>query len=348
MSTRRRVAVACQGGGSHAAFTAGVLKALLLNNKQDNYQIIAFSGTSGGAMSSLLVWYGLVTGGTDKAIGLLDSFWKDNSATLPFERLWNTWSLMASRLPLEVRASPYTPPLSWTLEQLGLLSQIQERLGFWGPRREFVDLKLLLEKYVNFDEMKNHAGQPWFIVGAVDISSGEFKAFDSTKAEISVDALLASAALPWLFKAVHIDEHAYWDGLFSQNPPIRDFVTGRALEERPDEIWIIQINPQERRDEPKLAEDILDRRNELAGNLSLNQETDFIGTVNRWLQDGSLSKEKFKSIGVHRIAMSPEVAEKLDPSSKLDRSQALIQGLMAHGEKQGQRFLASWPDSPRA
>jgi NTE family protein len=346
MLPAKKVAVACQGGGSHAAFTAGVLKVLLRQADEHRYRLMAFSGTSGGAISSLLAWYGLLTDGADKAISLLDEFWRDNAARLPFELLWNGLAVWASRLPLEVRASPYQPPLSWTPAQLRLLSGLQERFKLWGPRNEFIDLKRLLEKHVDFDTVKGHTGEPWFLVGAVDISSGRFKAFDSTKGEIGVEALLASAALPWLFRAVHVDGRAYWDGLFSQNPPIRDFVTGRVLDNRPDEIWIIQINPQERPGEPQLAEEILDRRNELSGNLSLNQELDFIETVNRWLAEGSLSADKFKIIRVHNIPMSPQLAFSLDSASKLDRNAALIEKLLADGENQARSFLTAWSDLP--
>ena len=79
--------------------------------------------------------------------------------------------------------------------------------------------------------------------------------------------VLASAAIPTLFRAVHVDGGTYWDGLFSQNPPVREL-----LDTRPDELWVIQINPTARADEPTTVLDIADRRNELAGNLSLYQE----------------------------------------------------------------------------
>ena len=34
--------------------------------------------------------------------------------------------------------------------------------------------------------------------------------------------ILASAAVPTLFRAVHLGGHLYWDGLFAQNPPVHD------------------------------------------------------------------------------------------------------------------------------
>ena len=83
------------------------------------------------------------------------------------------------------------------------------------------------------------------LLGAVDVMSGEFKAFDSRAGEITADAVLASAAIPTLFRSVHMDSGVYWDGLFSQNPPVREL-----LDTDPDEIWVIQINPKEMPAEP--------------------------------------------------------------------------------------------------
>src|SRR5215212_5429549 len=107
--TRQQIAVACQGGGSHAAFTAGVLKALLRAEQTADFQIMAFSGTSGGAISALLAWHGLLNGGADRAIVLLDGFWKANAVTLLFEQLLNQSALWAARLPIALKGSPYTP-----------------------------------------------------------------------------------------------------------------------------------------------------------------------------------------------------------------------------------------------
>src|ERR687894_1989908 len=95
----RRVAIACQGGGSHTAFTAGVLKKLLkekVEGKHD-YEIVALSGTSGGAICALLAWYGLLMNDANRAVELLDSFWRDNSASSLQEKLVNDWLLGANR-----------------------------------------------------------------------------------------------------------------------------------------------------------------------------------------------------------------------------------------------------------
>ena len=75
----RRVAIACQGGGSHTAFTAGVLKKLLKEKGEGrrDYELVALSGTSGGAICALLTWYELLTNDTIRAVELLNSFWRE-------------------------------------------------------------------------------------------------------------------------------------------------------------------------------------------------------------------------------------------------------------------------------
>ncbi|HEX7627515.1 MAG TPA: hypothetical protein VF354_01155 [Candidatus Methanoperedens sp.] len=104
---------------------------------------------------------------------------------------------------------------------------------------------------------------------------------------------------------------------------------------------MIQINPEERKKLPKLMKDILDRRNELAGNISLNQEIDFIDNVNKWTK--YLPSEKYKPIKVQKIKM---LKEDLDTASKLDRSPSFIKMMMAYGDKEANNFLEKW--SPTA
>lgn len=160
--------------------------------------------------------------------------------------------------------------------------------------------------------------------------TGEFKAFNSRRDKIKVETILASAAVPTLFRAVHIDGGVYWDGLSSQNPPIRELPDAR-----PDEIWVIQINPQKRNAEPKSMPQILDRRNELVGNLSLNQEIYFIETVNAWLRQGFLSGTKHEVIELKWI----QLLRDLDAESKLHCDPEFIRGLMDYGEYQAEEFL---------
>jgi NTE family protein len=328
---KKPIAIACQGGGSHTAFTAGALKRLL---RDERYEVVALNGTSGGAICALLAWYALLQnsgeGAATRAAGLLDSFWRDNPASGPYDRFWNDWTVWVNRLQGSVflpAVSPYSTPLA-----------------YWGQER----LRSMLEDLVAFEEIRTplEDSNPMLLVGAVDVSSGEFRAFNSRRDRIGAEAILASTALPTLFRAVRADGGVYWDGLFSQNPPVRELTDAK-----PDEIWVIQIDPERRAEEPKSMVDILDRRNELAGNLSLHQEIYFIEKINYLIdklgeEDESPGNKRlripgeegreYRPISVRRIEMLRE----LDFASKLDRSPSFIRDLMDYGDERAEEFLA--------
>src|SRR6476646_4804874 len=92
------VDLALQGGGSHGAFTWGVLDRLL---EETWLQIEAISGTSAGAMNAAVLADGHAAGGVDGARAALEAFWrKVSQAALmsPFRRtpldvLLGRWTL---------------------------------------------------------------------------------------------------------------------------------------------------------------------------------------------------------------------------------------------------------------
>ena len=134
------------------------------------------------------------------------------------------------------------------------VSPYSTQLSYCGQER----LRRMLEMWVKFDETQTPRVDlgPMLLVGAVDVRSGEFKAFNSRRDRISAETILVSTALPTLFRAVHTDGGVNWDGLFSQNPPVRELTDAK-----PDEIWVIHIDPERWEEEPKSMVDILDRRN---------------------------------------------------------------------------------------
>ena len=306
---KKRIAIACQGGGSHTAFTAGVLKKIL-SQRDKTFDIVALSGTSGGAICAALTWYGLLTGSENKAIDLLDAFWRDNAADT-FWEIWLNDTLILSEKVRDFVSLPEVNPYSFST---------------YGQDH----LKGLLNKHINFEKTKTlgKTSDRMLLVGAVDVLSGHFNVFKND--EVSAEALLASAAIPTLFRAVKIGDKVYWDGLFSQNPPVRDLT-----ETSPDEIWVIQINPPHRTKEPTSIEEIRDRRNELAGNLSLEQEIYFIRKINEFVNNKSFSNDKYKHIEVRRIRMLRD----LNYSTKLERRLEFIRDMIAYGERQAEDFL---------
>jgi NTE family protein len=321
-SNKKRVAIACQGGGSHTAFTAGVLKGLLRSGRLSDHEVVALSGTSGGAVCALLAWYHLLGNDAVGATEALDAFWRDNSATAPQEQVVNNWLLWASSLQNFVATpavSPYHNPFSTVA--------LDEFRG-------------MLERRVDFEKVgvQPEGSWPALLVGAVDVLSGEFRAFHSRRDRISAQTILASAAIPTLFRSVRLDGGTFWDGLFSQNPPIRELT-----DERPDEVWVIQINPRETGHEPKTVAEIADRRNELAGNLSLYQELRFIEKIDQMLDEGYLSAGgEYKQIVVRVIELSrSRFSRSLGTASKLNRDPRFIRDLISHGEVRAEEFLAA-------
>jgi NTE family protein len=320
---RTRVAIACQGGGSHTAFTAGVLKRLLGDpGLAERVDVAGLSGTSGGAVCALLAWSALREHAPERAGDRLDAFWDDVAATTPAEWALNAWVLGAGAIQDVVATpaiSPYDAP--WTDAAMETF-------------------KRTLERQVDFGALAPPPGDaaPLLLIGAVDVLSGAFKAFDSRRDEITADTVLASAAIPTLFRAVHVDDGTYWDGLFSQNPPVRELTDAR-----PDEIWVIQINPTEAAAEPRTVMEIADRRNELAGNLSLNQELQFIEKIDQLLETGELDPDgRYRRIVVRVLELSrTRFSRSLGTASKLNRDPAFLRDLMAHGEARAEEFLVA-------
>src|ERR1043165_2468557 len=179
---RKRVAIACQGGGSHTAFTAGVLQGLLASFP-DDAEVVALSGTSGGAICAALAWDGLVRGNPQQGIDKLQSFWHAMAATEPWDQIANhtLMSVMTARdLMVLPEVSPYhVPP--------------------WGDEY----MRNVLNQFFDFDELRALAarpGAPALQIGAVEVMSGHFEIFSGK--DLCVECLMASAAIPELFRAV--------------------------------------------------------------------------------------------------------------------------------------------------
>ena len=312
----KNVAIACQGGGSHTAFTAGVLHELL-SELPSEYNIVGFSGTSGGAACATLAWYGHVH--PDEAPGaLLKGFWGDLAASSPLHRTANNlirWGIQLQRAGVPVpNVSPaYSPGSKWS-------------------ENEFREI---LESYIDFDSVPEllDGTKPGLFLSTIDVCAGTFEVFRED--DLSSDAILASAAEPHLFEAVEIDGRYYWDGLFSKNPPLEDFMNADDIVD-PDEIWLIKINPQERPKPPRTMEGIDNRRNELSGNLSMNAEIRFIERINDFIEKGYLP-DRYTHSEIKRIRFPK--SRKLDWRTKLDRDPEFIERLVNDGEKQAQSFL---------
>lgn len=308
---RPTVAIACQGGGSHAAFAAGILIELMRPEHFGRIDLVGLSGTSGGAVCAALAWSGLVRagGGPDAAAEVLSGFWAELAAQDPFDRALNAWLVGLARLPVTWELSPYL-----------VQAPAEPRL------RELLERHLRLEDLPRDPEARR---RPTLLVGATDILNGGGVAFEG--ADLGYDDIIASAAVPPIFRAVRTRGSLYWDGLFSRNPPIREFT-----ELKPDEIWVIRINPAAAAAEPRMMQDIIDRRNELAGNLALDHELHLIQLVNALRSRYPALREEYKEIAVREVALDLQ----LDYPSKLDRDAAHVRRLLERGRAAAPLFFA--------
>ncbi len=397
---RKKIAIACQGGGTHAAFTWGVLTTILNTKKAwdarpengDTFDIVAVSGTSAGALCALATWYGLVPnsaeadcGTMDKAVERLDSLWTSFAATTSVEIAHNS---MASTL-LQWKARGVPIPGSSPYDIYGTLGLAG--LSMMGARRQYLEFPALLEALCpHFDRIDWPAvakADVRILVGAIEVLSGNFEVFDSNKTlqqmgllsagdepdqysatrwrmrrAISLEGVKASGTLPEVLPAQVIKDMVfptcqpgksvtrngyYWDGLYSQNPPVRELLDTKVKESKPDEIWVVRINPQELYPSARNIglDDIKDRENDLAGNLSLNQELDHIMTVNRWIQaygDSHPPLNNCKIVVVRTIKMSRETAWGLRHTSKFDRSPEHYAKLRDEGQRVAEQWLTDW------
>lgn len=309
--SRSRVAIACQGGGSHTAFTAGALRGLL-ENLPDDVEIVALSGTSGGAICAALAWDGLVRGDRERASRKLLEFWTEIAATEP----WDAWLNLGMQAMARLGDYVSMPAIS------------PYALPNWGADR----FRAMLAGHFDFDELRElakHPEAPALYIGAVEVLTGHFEAF--TGPELSVDCLLASAAIPELFRAVEIPGYGvYWDGLFSQNPPVHDLTDHNI-----NELWVIQINSSTCARVPTEIHEINDRRNDLAGNISMEQELNLIEMINRLIAKGVLTDPKYHPINIARLPFERE----LSYETKLDRRPEFLEELRLYGKSKARWFL---------
>ena len=308
--TERRVAIACQGGGSHTAFTAGVLSRLLTADDLDDHRVVGLSGTSGGAVCALLAWSALQEGEPQKARKLLEGFWAGNSASTPVELAVNAWLVWAS-----------------TLQSVGLLPSVSP---YDLPVNGLDQFRELLRRWVDFErsEVDEDARHPLLLIGAVDVLSGRFRAFHSRRDRITRTWSSRRRRSPPCSR--RCTPTARLLGRLFSNPPVREL-----LEAERTNCGDIQINPTARATEPRSVLDITDRRNELSGNLSLYQELHVIEKIDQLLADGLLTGEVQAG---HGCASSSSTAPGLRSCSDPRRAQPrqpVHPRLMRQGEHTG-------------
>ena len=318
----KRINLALQGGGAHGAFTWGVLEHLLSDGR---LHFEGISGTSAGAVNAVMLADGLIRGGPEEAQKRLADFWRavSNNGNLPaMQRA--VVERMLSFIPLEG-----TPMQAW----LETLARYFSPYDF-NPLN-INPLKDLFERFVDFDALRAARDLQIFI-SATNVQTGRVRIFSRDK--ITAEALMASACLPLLFRAVEIDGIPYWDGGYLANPVIFPFYGTTKTED----VLVVQINPLVRQATPTSANEIMNRINEITFNSSLLSEYRAIEFVARLIDQGRLprgiGRGQYRRINVHRIVLDHH-GTAFDAASKVSTDYTLFEALHVAGKRAARRFL---------
>jgi NTE family protein len=312
--------LALQGGGSHGAFTWGVLERLL---EEEWLDFDGVSGTSAGAMNAAVMASGMARGGRAGAREAMAGFWRAVSDAAAFSPL--------RRTPLDMALG------RWSLDNspLFLAADLMSRVFSPYELAPFASnpLEPILREYVDFGAIAS--GPLRVFVTATNVRTGRGRVF--RKHDLTTEALLASACLPTLFQAVQIDGEPYWDGGYSGNPTLTPLV--RECE--PQDLVIVPINPIERPGTPTSARDILNRLNEVSFNSSLLKELRMIALLRQVLNEhgGELGGEAGKWARMRVHAVPNDIMADLGYSSKLNAEWAFLTMLREEGRKAAERFL---------
>jgi NTE family protein len=295
---RKRLNLALQGGGAHGAYTWGVLDRLL---EEEDIDIAGISGTSAGAMNAAVLIDGFMEGGRARAKTQLHEFWYEISQYSsvfspvrqnPFEHLQQGWNLdtTAAYGFYDMLSRMFSP---YELNPLNI-----------NP------LKKVLENVLDVKALQACSLIQLFVT-ATEVATGQPRVFKCD--EITVDTLLASACIPFLFQAVELDGEAYWDGGYVGNPSIWPLIYNTSC----NDILLVQINPVTRTGTPKRAVDIINRLNEISFNTSLISEMRAIHFVSKLIDKGDLDVRRYKRLNMHMIEAS-EAMHELTASSKMN------------------------------
>lgn len=288
MAQPKRINLALQGGGAHGAFTWGALDRLL---EEDRIEIAAISGTSAGALNGAALKAGLAQGSRSLARENLEWLWTQVGA-ITDERL-SPW--LDAIAPVAVsRFMESSLPFAMADSLTRSFSPYSTGPLYSNPLRRIV------EKFA-YDKVCAETG-PELHICATNVRSGKIKIFKGHA--ISADAILASACLPTLFRAVEIKDEtsgkleAYWDGGYTGNPALFPLFQPHL----PADVLVVNINLLYREEVPTSAREIQNRINEISFNSSLLRELRAIDFVQRLLQTGKLEQDSMKSVLVHMVS----------------------------------------------
>lgn len=323
----RKINLALQGGGTHGAFTWGVMERLL---DEDWLDFDGISGTSAGAINAAVFALGLSQGGRPGAREAMEKFWKGIGSSFAMS------PMKASPLEKAIWGHDMSNSLAWNAFEA--MTRIASPYQLNPFSLEFNPLRRALLNMLDLKLLREDKTAIRMYISATNVRTGKPKVF--RREEITVDALLASACLPNVFKAVEIDGEAYWDGGYLGNPALWPLYHERSAAD----IILVQLNPLYREEVPTTVSDIMNRLNEISFNASLMSEMRAIDFVQRLLEGGRLEQPRYRRIFLHSIEDEVHMRE-FKLSTKFNGDWDFLQTLRRYGHAAADRFLSTSADA---
>ncbi len=316
----KHINLAVQGGGSHGAFTWGVMHRLLEDSR---IYIDGLSGASSGAINGVVAANGFLKDRRQGAIKSMEEFWKRISQSY-YNPLLHTFMKTVE-----------TPFGHLNMDDFPLYQAIDKGSHLFSPYQlnpmNVNPLRSVLLEIVDFELLRQHP-EIRLYVAASNVKRCRARVFRTH--EMSVEAVLASTCLPMLYQAVKIDDEYYWDGGYLGNPALYPLVRECGS----NDVLVVMVNPLQRDTVPDTAREITNRITELNFNGSLIGEMRSIALINKLLDEGALSKSSYHSVNFHMIEAPAELAD-YSASSKINTDWDFLRYLHELGWKAADRFL---------
>ena len=319
---KKKVALALQGGGSHGAFTWGVLETLL---KDGRFEIDGFSGTSAGGMNAAATVQGLIRGGDQGAIESLEAYWRG---------IHNLARQMAPLLadPIgkvlgdyNLRTAPGTVLGAFFKPFISELSPYILNPFNHNPFKSFVS------DFFDFEQIQNTDRWRLFLA-ATHVESGKIKIFKNP--EITPDALMATTCLPTLFQAVEVDGEYYWDGGYIANPAIYPLISECSAKD----IVVVQLTKSRCPQLPKQHAQIMERFSEITFNSCLVREIRAIYLITQLIDKGKVNDPDMRRINLH-VIKDDDAFHGLTAQSAANTDWEFLNSLRHAGHRAGERWI---------
>ena len=331
MSDKKTINLALQGGGSHGAFTWGVLDYLLEDGRFDFECVTA---TSAGAMNAVALAHGLLEDGQEGARESLQDFWYEVSASGGF-----LGTMKNATVDLNESFRKYIPDWAMASTPYYKYTAFENFTDMFSPYQfnplNFNALRPVLEKTVDMERLRSSQEGLKIFLNATNVRTGAEKVF--SQQELSIDVVLASAALPFLFQAVEVEGEKYWDGGYMGNPSLWPLFYNAQSRD----VLIVHINPIIREELPQQAFDIENRINEITFNATFLKEIRSIAFVKKLLKEDMLKeehKDKYKNMLLHAVRTDKALTE-VSIATKFSTDWTFLQHLRDLGRAEAAKWV---------